>query len=99
MYKGKPKPGSHNGNYYGYEVNFIEYEFEGIQKRHSFYIENKEKYLLLKKQFKTTILPIIYSYKNIINENILIDKLEYRELQEFKQEYDIKTVYDEIKFN
>ena len=100
-YKGKRKPGygEHRGNYYGYEVNYIEYEFKGTKKKHFFYIENREKYLLLKNHFKTTVLPIIYRFKNIRNENILVEKLEYKELQEFKKMYDIKAVYDEIIFN
>lgn len=100
-YKGKYEYRSSHlrRRYFGYEKNYIEYELNENKNKHFFYIKDKATYLLLLEYFKSTILPTIYNFKNIKNENILINKLEYKELQKFKQKYDIKAVYDNIVFN
>lgn len=96
---GKVRLAGNRIHYYGYEFNFFEYNLYGKNYKHKFYIENESSLIHIKKDIKELILPKLYSLKNIKRENILIEKLEYRDLQSFKKKYNINRVNDDIHFN
>lgn len=83
----------------GIENNNISFEHFSDYKKVNFYIENEESFNDLISFLKNNIIPKLYKLKNIRDESIVIKKLEYNELQEFKKKYDINRYTDIIYFN
>lgn len=79
--------------------NSIKFIKNKVTYEYLFFIENANEYDLTKEHFKKMILPQLYQLRNVKNESILISKLDYTELQKFKEEYNINRYTGEIYFN
>jgi len=95
-YKNKRK--DEDNNYDGIE-NYVIFTFNKISYKHLFYVEKPTEFNFLSNYFEKKILPKLYESKRIKNESIIITKLDYTELQNFKTKYNINRYTDFIHFN
>lgn len=94
----KNKREDEDTSYQGIE-NYVAFTFQDIAHKQLFYIETAAQFNFLTDYFKKTVLPKLYLNKNIKNESIIISKLDYTELQQFKAVYNINRYTDFIYFN
>jgi len=91
--------GSSKSRYRGVENNNIKFKCVGVDKEIDFFISDEESYDELRKLLNEIILHKLYLNKTLLNESVIISKLDYDELQTFKKKYDINRYTDFIYYN
>lgn len=94
----KNKRRDEDDNYNGTE-NFISFNNKGILRHYNFFIDKPNQFNFLSDFFEIKILPKLYNNKSIMQESIIIAKLDYTKLQQFKAKYNINRYTDYIHFN
>lgn len=91
--------GSSQSRYRGIENNNIKFKTIDIDKEIDFFISDEESYYELRTLLNEIVLHKLYINKTLLNESIMIPKLEYTELQIFKKKYDINRYTDFVHYN
>jgi hypothetical protein len=94
----KNKIRDEDDRYHGTE-NFISFYNKGILEYYNFYIDKQNQFNFISDFFEFKILPTLYINKSIMQESIIIAKLDYTRLQQFKAKYNINRYTDYIHFN
>jgi hypothetical protein len=86
-------------DYYNGNENFISFDNKGIVEHYNFYIDKPNQFNFVSDFFENIILPKLYTNKSIMQESVIIAKLNYTKLQQFKAKYNINRYTDYIHFN
>lgn len=86
-------------SYYNGKENYISFMQNGVSKNYNFFINKEFQYNFVSDFFENKILPKLYQNKSIIQESIIISKLDYTNLQRFKTKNNINRYTDFIHYN
>lgn len=94
----KNKRRDEDDSYHGTE-NYISFVQENDLEHYNFFIDKPIQYNFISDFFENKILPTLYQNKTIVQESIIISKLDYTNLQRFKAKHNINRYTDFIYFN